>query len=486
MSDRFDLRGRSLRNHTARGSLINTAFLVGFSSLGLIRGFVLAAFLLATDYGVWGLATGALLIVSAVQQIGIGDRYIQQDDPDQEAAFQKAFSLSLLAALGAMAASLVVLPLFALIYDEPKIIVPGIVLTINYLSIPFQLPIFFHYRRMDFLRQRLLQSVDPIVGFAVAVGLALAGAGYWALFGGAIAGLWATALAASLNRPFPYRWRYDRGTLRDYWSFSWPLVVASLGGVIIAQAAYIATDAHLGLAAAGALTLASTITVFTDRVDGLVTGTLYPAIVAVRDKADVLYESFVKSNRLALMWAMPFGLGLSLFCHDLVNFLIGEKWRGALPLLEVFGVVAALGHIGFNWSAYLRAVGRTKPMAIAAAAAAGTFLLVGIPGLLLFDMRGLAAGVAAQMVAHVACRAYFLSRLFAGFDFLRHAARAMLPSVPAVLAVLLVRALAEGERTAAAAAGELALYLAVTIAATLAIEGRLLREAVGYLRPRAS
>ena len=478
---RFDLRGRSLRQHTARGSLINTAFLVGLSSLGFVRGFVLAAFLLATDYGIWGLTTTALLIVSAAQQVGIGDRYIQQDDPDQEAAFQKAFSLSLLAALAAIGASVVVLPLFALIYDEPRILVPGLVLTVNYLSIPFQLPIWFHYRRMDFVRQRTLQAVDPIVGFAVAVALAIAGAGYWALFGGAIAGLWAAAAAASWKAPYRYRWRYDRGTMRDYWSFSWPLAAASLSGVVIAQAAFIATDAHLGLAAAGALTLASTITLFTDRVDALVTGTLYPAIVAVRDRTEVLYESFVKSNRLALMWAVPFGIGISLFCRDLVDFLIGEKWAAAVPLLEVFGVVAAFGHIGFNWNAYFRALGDTKPVAIATGAAAITFLVIGIPGLILFDLRGLAAGVAAQMLAHVACRAWFLSRLFSGFGFLRHACRAILPSLPAAAAVLLARALESGERTGAMAAGEVVLYLAVTLVATLALEGRLLREAVGYL-----
>ena len=484
MSERFDLRGRSLREHTARGSLINTAFLVALSTLGLIRGFVLAGFLLASDYGVWGLATGALLIVSAVQQMGIGDRYLQQDEADQEAAFQKAFSLLVLAAAGAMAASLVVLPLFAVIYGEPKILLPGLVLTVNYMSIPFQLPIWFHYRRMDFVRQRTLQAVDPVVGFLVAVGLAVAGAGYWALFGGAIAGLWAAAAAASWHRPYPYRWRYDRGTMRSYWSFSWPLVVAGLGGVVIAQASFIATNAHLGVAAVGALTLASTVTLFTDRVDALMTGTLYPAIVAVKDRKDVLYESFVKSNRLALMWAVPFGFGLSLFCGDLVDFLIGEKWALAVPLLEVFGVVAALGHIGFNWNAYFRAIGDTRPVAIAAGAAAVTFLVVGIPGLLLWDLRGLAAGVAAQMVAHVACRAWFLSRLFEDFGFLRHAARAIVPSLPAVALVLGARVLESGQRTVTMAAAELFLYLICTALATFLIEGRLLREAVRYLRAR--
>ena len=39
---------------------------------------------------------------------------------------------------------------------------------------------------------------------------------------------------------------------------------------------------------------------------------------AVADRTELLFETFVKSNRLALMWAMPSGLGLALFAPDLV------------------------------------------------------------------------------------------------------------------------------------------------------------------------
>ena len=35
--------------------MINAVFLVGLSGLGLLRGFVLAAFLTAAEYGVWGI-----------------------------------------------------------------------------------------------------------------------------------------------------------------------------------------------------------------------------------------------------------------------------------------------------------------------------------------------------------------------------------------------------------------------------------------------
>ena len=91
------------------------------------------------------------------------------------------------------------------------------------------------------------------------------------------------------------------------------------------------------------------------------TGALYPAVCAFSDRDGLLYESLVKSNRLALMWAVPFGVGLTFFCGDLVRFGIGERWHPAIVVLQVYGIAAAINHIGFNWTAYFRAVGEHAP-----------------------------------------------------------------------------------------------------------------------------
>lgn len=483
---RFNLRGRTLRAHAARGTLINSVFLVALTSLGFLKGFVLAGILNRSDYGIWGVTIVTLNLVTRVQDALIADKYIQQDDEDQEAAFQKAFSLSLALSLVSILAALAILPIFAALYHEPRMLLPGAVLACNYMTGPFQMPIWFHYRSMEFVRQRMLQAIDPIVGFVVTIGLAVAGAGYWALFGGIIAGATTTAIVASLQSPFKYRWRWEKGTISEYWNFSGPLLVANMAGIAIAQSAMLSTKAHLGLAGAGALTLAYTITTYTDRVDGIITGTLYPALVAVKERTEVLFESFVKSNRLALMWAVPFGLGLSLFCSDLVTFAIGARWKPAVPLLQMMGVIAAIGHIGFNWDAYMRARGETKPMAIAAVAAAVTFIAAGVPLLLIYDERGLAVGVGLQMLAHVTCRAYFLRRMFHTFSFLPHAMRAIVPTLPAAGIVLLMRLAESGVRTHTDVYIELAVYVALTLAATWLMERALLREVVGYIRTRSA
>jgi O-antigen/teichoic acid export membrane protein len=471
----------ALRRLTARGTLVNGTFLASLSLLNLVRSFILAHELTRKDYGIWGVILISLGTLLWLKQAGVGDKYVQQNDTDQEDAFQRAFTLEAMFMGLFMLLLGAAIPVMALVYNRSDLIAPACVLLAVFPAMVLQAPLWVFYRRMDFVQQRLIQAVDPVLGFAVAVGMALAGAGYWSFVGGAVAGTWGSALVAVWRSPYRLRFRYDRGTLRRYATFSWPLILAGGAGVVTAQGAVITGNAHLGIEAVGAIALAASVSQFSDRVDQIVTGTIYPAICAVADRTALLHESFVKSNRLGLMWAVPFGLGITLFAHDLVHFGIGDRWLPAVVLLQWFGVTAAANHLGFNWDAYFRARGDTRPIAVMSVSAIIVFCAVVIPLMLTDGLRGLAIGLGIQAFVLVSVRGFYLRRLFAGFALGRHALRAIAPSVPAVAAVLLARALESGPRGEARALGELALYAAVTIAATLVFERDLLREARGYL-----
>jgi hypothetical protein len=75
-----------------------------------------------------------------------------------------------------------------------------------------------------------------------------------------------------------------------------------------------------------------------------------------------------------------------------------------------------------------------------------------------------------------------MNELFAGFKPLRHASRAILPSVPPAALILLIRALAPGDRTLARAILEVAIYAIATVLCTWVIERRLVKELLGYFR----
>jgi O-antigen/teichoic acid export membrane protein len=484
---RFRFEG-SLRTRTARGTLINSAFLIALSSLGLIKAFVLAGFLSQDDYGVWGILVVALGTLVMLKQVGINDKYIQQDDLDQEVAFQKAFTLDLLFSALTLGAVAALLPAIALLYGVPELILPGLAILLGMATLPFQAPLWVFQRRMEFVRQRALQSVDPVVSFVVSIVCAVAGAGYWAFVLGFAAGLLTTALAAAVWSPYPLKLRFDRQTLRSYFHFSWPLFAASGAALVASQGALLAARWELGLEAVGIIALASSLTVFTDRVGNVITATIYPAVCAVKDSLGLLKESFIKSNRLALMWAVPFGAALTLFAGDLVEFGIGDRWRKAIPVLQIFGVLAAINHVGFNWSAYFRARDETRPIAVAAIASTLVFVVIGLPLLVAYGLVGFAVGVGIQGLTHLTIRAFYLRRLFHGFGFLVHACRAFLPTVPAVAVVLVARLIEGVERSLNVALGELALYVLATLVATLWLESRLLREIRGYVlgRPRSA
>lgn len=471
-----------LRRRAARGTLINGVFLISLTALSLIRGFVLARFLTRDDYGIWAILVTSFGTLVFLKEVGVSDKYIQQDDIDQEVAFQRAFTIEVIMTGAVTLLIAVAVPIVAWAYGRWEIVPVGLVGLLAIPALALQAPLWIWYRRMDYVKQRMLSSADPIIGFVVAVGLAAAGAGYWALVGGLLAGAWATSILAVATSPYKLRLNLDGAVAREYVSFSLPILAASMAGLIVAQGSIITTSATLGVSGAGVVALASTVIQFADRVDAIVSGTLYPAICRVADRTDILFESFVKSNRLALMWAMPFGVGLALFAEDLVRFGIGEKWRPAIPLLQAFGLIAAVNHLGFNWTSYFRARADTRPIAVTSAVTTVAFVVFTLPALIFGGLVGFGYGMAAMMLAQLVCRTIYLKRLFVGFRLLPHAVRAVTPIVPAVAGVLVIRALDGGVRSEWMAAGQLALFAIVTLLSTIVAERELLREALGYLR----
>lgn len=476
--DTTTARPTDLRRRATQGTVVNAAFLIAFSGLALLRGFVVAPFLSVEDYGVWGLLITALLALAALAAVGIDDRYIQQDEPDQVAAFQRAFTLQLALSGVLLLAIGVSLPLFALAYGTGEILLPGYVLALAFPAVALQAPLWAFYRRMDYLRQRRLQAWDPVVGLVVTVGLAVTGAGYWALVLGTLAGAWSAAAAALRASPYPVRLRWSPGAVRDYWSFSAPLAATAVSGVLIGLVPILVAQRTLGTAAVGAIAIASTVSAYANRVDGIVTDTLYPAICAIRDRADLMAEAFVKSNRLALLWAVPLGVGLALFAPALVEHVLGERWEPATFVLQAFGLTAALNQVGFNWTAFHRALGDTRPIAVVSLVTLAAVLAIAVPLLVVEGVDGFGVGMLAAIAVSVAARLAYLRRLFGLRGVLRNAARGVAPTLPALAVVL------AGRAAGGFPAGlELAVYLLLVLGVSLMGERKLLREVRGYLRP---
>src|SRR5205814_933021 len=116
------------------------AFLIVVSSLALIKGFLVAGFLTRHDFGVWGLLVASLSSLGLLKQVGVQDRYVQQREPDQELAFQQAFTLEVLFNAALMALLAVAVPVIAFAYGKHALLAPGFVLILVVPAIVLQTP----------------------------------------------------------------------------------------------------------------------------------------------------------------------------------------------------------------------------------------------------------------------------------------------------------------------------------------------------------
>src|SRR4051795_4332475 len=192
-----------LRRRTARGAVVNGFFLGGAEALVLLQGLIVTVLLGPSAIGLYGIVTTTAMTIVALKRIGIDEAFVQQSEAGQEEEFQRAFTLELALSAAFALAIAVSAPIVAAAYDDDRLL--ALTLAVSYLPLAFalQAPTWIFFRRMDFVKQRVLQAIVPVVTICVTLPLAAAGVGVWSLvigpFVGNVAGC-AAAIAVS-----PYR-----------------------------------------------------------------------------------------------------------------------------------------------------------------------------------------------------------------------------------------------------------------------------------------
>jgi O-antigen/teichoic acid export membrane protein len=475
-----------LRRRTVRGVLVNALFMGGAEALVLAQGLIVTVLLGPRLIGLYGIVATTAVTVAALRRVGIDEAFVQQREEDQEAEFQRAFTLELLVGAAFSLVLLAAAPIVAAAYGDARLL--WLTLAVAYLPTFFalQAPTWIFFRQMDFLRVRTLQVLVPVVTFCVTVPLAAAGVGVWSLVIGPAVGNAVAVVAGIAVSPYRLALRFDRRARRRYLRFSWPVFVAAAALLLVQQGQMLAFTLHGGLAAAGYITLAVTLTRYADRADQIIATTIYPAVCIVRDEVPTLREIFVTSNRVALMWVLPFCAGFILFSPDLVHFVLGAKWRPAVLLLQGLAATAAIQQLGYNWFSFFRARGDSSRQAVEAAVSTAAFLLLALPGLFIWGPWGFIGGRLAGALLVLVVRRHYVRRLL-GIELLALGARGAAPIAVATVLVLAVRtAVWSGPRTPAQAVVEAVLFVGCSAGVTWAAERNLVRELMSQVRARGA
>ena len=169
--------------------------------------------------GLYGIVTATAMTIMALKRVGIDEAFVQQSEAGQEEEFQRRV-LARAGRVGGILAGDRGRRARSWRSCTARTSCSALTLAAAYMPVAFalQAPTWIFFRRMDFLRQRLLQAIVPVVTFVVTVPLALAGVGVWSLVIGPAVGNAAAAGAAIAVSPYRLELRFDRAAARRYFA----------------------------------------------------------------------------------------------------------------------------------------------------------------------------------------------------------------------------------------------------------------------------
>ena len=127
----------------------------------VVQGLIVTILLGPKAIGLYGIVTTTAVTVAALRRVGIDEAFVQQREPDQEAEFQRAFTLELLVGAAFSLVLLARLRSSRVAYGDGRLL--ALMAAVAYLPTAFalQAPTWIFFRRMDFVRVRIAAVDRP-------------------------------------------------------------------------------------------------------------------------------------------------------------------------------------------------------------------------------------------------------------------------------------------------------------------------------------
>lgn len=467
-------RPRELMAAAGRGFAINVVFDVAVQLLVLAQSVIVPRLLGPSAIGLFALAMASVTAATSLKEFGISEKLVQDAEGDSPAVYRVAWSLEMALASIVFCIAIASAPLLAWAYNRPQLIPLLSVLSLTvFTTVLLDLPSAIYLRRLQYARYNVVGFSTTFANAAVTIPLAFAGAGVWSLVAGSVASMLVAAVVLGLLVKMPIRFGWDRAVARRFIGYGWPLWVGGLLGIASTWGGTLTISAALGIAALGYFSLAQTLALRAFRIDGVLAQTLFPALCRIQ-AVDVERRAFIITNRLTVFWAGPLGFGVAALAPLLVPRVFGPSWRPATFLFQMQGLAVTLGSIGFSWDVFFRSHGVTKPTLIGKVVSESWVFIVLLPAVLLDGLDGAAYAILLLAPLSIAVRQYFLVRIFPGMNVVANASRELLATgLPALFVWLLLRYTWHATTTTDVVE-VCALFLGLSAASLLAIDGRFL------------
>jgi O-antigen/teichoic acid export membrane protein len=387
-----DLKGQTLRGGLARLGAVGANFLLRIGSL-----MALARLLSPKDFGLVGMVAAFTGVLTLLRDFGLSSAAVQRTTISEE-QFSTLFWINIL--LGALLALITVAmaPAIAAFYGDPRLFGITAVLALGFL---FNAAGTQHsallQRQMRFTTMAVISVVSLMVGTAIAIEVAEAGYGYWALVWMSIASPLAGTFGFWLTTGWVPGMPQRRVGVRSLMLFGGTLTLNGLVAYVAYNAEKVFIGRFWGADAIGIYGRAyQLVNMPTDTLNGAVGEVAFSALSRLQDDPTRLRRYFLKGFSLVLGLTLPITFACVLFADDLIYVLLGTVWKDTAaivrllaPTIAIFAIINPLGWLIYS----LGLVARSLRIALVFAPIMITGCVIGLP----YGPKGVAFAYSAVM-----------------------------------------------------------------------------------------
>ena len=334
-----DLNDRTLAN--IRYSALARAIAMAFQAVASI---ILARYLSAHDYGVVGFAFIFINFLTQFQDFGLNTAAVQTAELDED-SLATAFWMKTALGLLMCGAAIVAAPLARWFIDDAGVSSVLRVLSLNFVvgALAF-IPTTLLTRALDYRTLSLAQILSSIVNGSVAIGLALAGFGYWSIVLGNLVAAAVSVIALNLARPHRIALRFVRASASRLLVYGSGMFGSGLVIFALFNADNFLIGTTLGADALGYYTIAFNWGALVAVTMGaVVNSVLFPTFARIQSDRARLRRAYLTALHYIAAVGILANVTLFFVAPELLVHVLGrgtDKW---LPALAAFRVLCIYG-----------------------------------------------------------------------------------------------------------------------------------------------
>jgi PST family polysaccharide transporter len=349
-----------------------------------------------SDFGLIAEAYVLSQLASLVSDVGMGASLVQREDLEPRHV-RTAFTATLVTGMAMTAIVVALAPVVGAFFGEPRLVDVVRAMAVVFLFSAARETPFYLLRRALIFRPFVIASAVAIALAGLGgIGLAMAGAGVWALVAYSVGEVAVSTAAAHVLAMREGVWRprlgFDRGAFRDLFGFGAAVVGTRLSTYGQVNLDSVLVGKVLGARSLGLYNLAHRIMLYPLlHVGDVVATVMFPALSSIQSELASMRRAYVKAVQAVLLICLPASIGVAAVAPVLVPLLFGQKWEGAVVTLQILclnGPRLALNRVTGSVFQASGRPGWDLKIALAGLAASAVGLAAGLP----FGVEGVAVG----------------------------------------------------------------------------------------------